>query len=358
MKDQCNSRKHLMVGGCMRFLLVLFLVAGFHVIDSHAKSGKGDACAKTAKLAQKACKNAANEAYAIALSRCENLPQADQKTCEEDARNQKADSLSECKDQLDARRDVCGELGGGTYDPQIAAITFVTPDNTNTYAPLGPRTYTYKSFDSTETIVETDVVRVIDETRVILGKTCRVILDTVYSGDISDINNPDPKLKREDTTDWYAQDGDGNVWYFGEISQQLEQDPNGGDAIVVGMEGSWTAGRDGAKPGYIMLIDPQPGDVYRQEFAPSEAEDMGRVIGTETLSDLKKTYPILVGRLPSDIADDAVILHTQDFSALEPGSVLEGQYEDKYYAPGVGVILTIANDGTGIQEVLVEITTQ
>jgi hypothetical protein len=47
-------------------------------------------------------------------------------------------------------------------------------------------------------------------------------------------------------------------------------------------------------------------------------------------------------------------LHTQDFSALEPGSILEGQFEDKYYAPGVGLVLVVAPDGT--KEVLVSIT--
>ena len=34
-------------------------------------------------------------------------------------------------------------------------------------------------------------------------------------------------------------------------------------------------------------------------------------------------------------------LHTQDFSALEPGVV-----EDKYYALCVGLVLVVAEDGT------------
>jgi hypothetical protein len=106
-----------------------------------------------------------------------------------------------------------------------------------------------------------------------------------------------------------------------------------------------------------MLAEPKKGDVYRQEFALSEAEDLARVIGTVTLGDLTKKYSVLE-KLPDceELHDPkTVLLHTQDFSALEPGSVLENQYEDKYYAPDVGLILTIANDGTQTQEVLLEI---
>jgi hypothetical protein len=153
----------------------------------------------------------------------------------------------------------------------------------------------------------------------------------------------------EDTIDWYALDKKGTIWYFGEIAQQFE------DGILVSIDGSWRADKEGARPGQIMLAHPQEGNVYRQEFALSEAEDLARVIGKVKLSVLKKTYPVL-NKLPHSVNHaDPELLHTQDFSALEPASVLENQYEDKYYAPGVGLILTIANDGTQTQEVLVEI---
>jgi hypothetical protein len=65
--------------------------------------------------------------------------------------------------------------------------------------------------------------QVTGETRQILGVTCRVVRDTVTDtgGNVT-----------EDTTDWYAQAKDGNVWYFGEIAQQFE----GG--ILVAIDGS------------------------------------------------------------------------------------------------------------------------
>ncbi|MGZ6202051.1 MAG: hypothetical protein ACXWM6_11075 [Thermodesulfobacteriota bacterium] len=96
-----------------------------------------------------------------------------------------------------------------------------------------------------------------------------------------------------------------------------------------------------------MLATPKVGDVYRQEFALGDAEDMARVVEIGLT-----TIPLPPGvNLPSGVTGP--FLHAQDFSALEPGSVLEGQYEDKYYAPGVDLVLTVPQDGTGIKEVLV-----
>jgi hypothetical protein len=62
----------------------------------------------------------------------------------------------------------------------------------------------------------------------------------------------------EDTLDWYAQDDQGSVWYLGEFSTEF---PSGDHT------GSWTAGVDGAQPGYIMEAAPQVGDNYCQENA-------------------------------------------------------------------------------------------
>jgi hypothetical protein len=48
-------------------------------------------------------------------------------------------------------------------------------------------------------------------TKVILGVTCVEVLDTVtLNGELT-----------ERTLDWFAQDKDGNVWYFGENSEEL-----------------------------------------------------------------------------------------------------------------------------------------
>ena len=77
----------------------------------------------------------------------------------------------------------------------------------------------------------------------------------------------------ERTLDYYAQDKDGNVWYLGEDSFELQH------GRFVKASDSWRSGVDGAKPGIIMPADPQPGDRYRQEYyPPGEALDEATVI--------------------------------------------------------------------------------
>src|SRR6187397_2557853 len=56
------------------------------------------------------------------------------------------------------------------------------------------------------------VVEVLDETKDILGIATTVVHDQVtLDGEIV-----------EDTTDWYAQDADGNLWYMGEDTAEYE----------------------------------------------------------------------------------------------------------------------------------------
>ena len=136
---------------------------------------------------------------------------------------------------------------------------------------------------------------------------------------------------KEDTKDWYAQDVDGNVWYFGEISQTFE------DGELAGIEGSWTAGVDGAKPGIVMKAAPAVGDVYRQEFSLGTAEDIAEILsltGSTTVPGASCQGNCLV---------------TKDFSPLDAGV-----FERKYYAPGIGSILEV-NPKTGDRVKLVKI---
>ena len=72
----------------------------------------------------------------------------------------------------------------------------------------------------------------------------------------------------EETYDWYAQDKEGNVWYFGEDSKEYE------NGEVISTHGSWEAGIDGAEAGIIMKANPATGERYRQEYYKGIAEDM------------------------------------------------------------------------------------
>lgn len=79
-----------------------------------------------------------------------------------------------------------------------------------------------------------DVFRVTRRTKTIAGIRATVIDDRVYTG---------ARLE-ERTTDWYAQDRAGNVWYLGEQTATLDS-----AGRVKSREGSWRTGVRGARPG-------------------------------------------------------------------------------------------------------------
>ena len=140
-------------------------------------------------------------------------------------------------------------------------------------------------------------------------------------------------MPTEDTDDFYAQATDGAVWYFGEAAKQLE------NGEIVGVEGSFRGGVDSAKPGIIMEAHPAVGDVYRQEFALGDAEDAAEVLsvtGTESVPGASCTSSCVV---------------THDFSPLEPDA-----NEQKFYAPGVGIMLEIDFETGGTRLELISMT--
>jgi hypothetical protein len=283
--------------------------------DNGDKNGSGDKkstgpspCGQTSRAALQACRAGARGDYWLAIGNCENLADpAEKKACKREALSALKDALSECKDQFDARQEVCQALGGEAYDPVIDPANFVAVID-NPLNPLIPGT-TFIYEGPGDTGFEHDEVTVTDKTREILGVTCVEVHDVV---------TVDGELE-EDTLDWFAQDKDGNVWYFGENTRSFA------DGLVVSIEGSFIAGEDGAKPGIIMEAHPQVGDVYRQEFLLGEAEDLGEVL------DLNAT--VTVPAFPDPLAG---CLETRDFSPLEPGAD-----EHKFYAPGKGNVLTI-----------------
>ena len=144
----------------------------------------------------------------------------------------------------------------GAYAPSIDPADFTTKVD-NKYFPLKPgTTFVYRG--KTEDATEGDTVAVTSDTRNIMGVECVVVDDRVTE---------DGELT-EKTYDWYAQDNEGNVWYFGEDSKEYE------NGKVKSTEGSWEAGKDGAEPGIIMPANPNVGETYRQEYYKGEAENM------------------------------------------------------------------------------------
>ncbi|MCC6695939.1 MAG: hypothetical protein IT365_09960 [Candidatus Hydrogenedentes bacterium] len=212
------------------------------------------------------------------------------------------------------------DCGLQAYNPDIDPEDFVDAID-NPYFPLVPgTTYLYES--ETEEGTEQVEVTVTDAKVEILGVECTVVRDTVtLEGEVV-----------EDTYDWYAQDVDGNVWYFGEASMEFE------DGMVRSTFGSWEAGVHCAKPGIVMKADPRVGQTYRQEYYACVAEDKATVIA------LGESYTV-----PYESYEDC--LRTEEFTPLDPDAV-----EQKVYAPGVGFIFALA-DGERTEE-LVSITTK
>ena len=198
-----------------------------------------------------------------------------------------------------------------------------TAGSDNRYFPLEPRRqWIFKETDEAGASLKV-VVTVTTETRQIAnGVVARVVRDTVTE---------DGQLI-EDTFDWYAQDGEGNVWYLGEQTAEFE------NGELTTREGSFEAGVDGALPGIIMPAEPQVGISYRQEYYKGEAEDNGAVLALDQQADVAQGH-----------FEDALL--TADTITIEPDVL-----EYKLYAPGVGLVLTLGISGGGGREELVATT--
>jgi hypothetical protein len=207
--------------------------------------------------------------------------------------------------------------GGGTatlsgYHPVIDPATFGSVID-NPYFPLAPgTTYVYEGVR--DGAPQRDVFVVTGETRVIMGVTTVVVRDTatrIADGTVI-----------ERTDDWFAQDRRGNVWYMGEGTKLFDA-----KGRVTSTEGSWEGGVDGALPGIVMPAIPQAPSTYRQEFYVGHAQD------TAWLVDLAQSVTVPAGTYPG-------ALETLEWSPLEPNVI-----EKKYYASGVGLVLSTSAAG-------------
>jgi len=309
-----------------RLLRFLSAVAIFCVIGSMTPAQGGQAagsCTRTAGALLMACQHEVEDDFWVAKAICENIsdPAAREK-CRQETEVAREEARMLCGQQYDARLKLCQSVGEGPYDPMIDPAMFVDPAEIGKSVPPNPyfpllrgRTWIYQK--GTETIT----VTVTDETREILGVTTAVIHDIVE----------DNGETVEDTKDWYGQDIEGNVWYFGEIVFNYE------DGEVANVEGSFTAGTDGAKAGIIMKAAPAIEEVYRQEFSVGNAEDAAEVISLTGSASV-----------PAALCDGDCLV-TRDFAPIEPGA-----FSNKYYKPGIGSILEVSSE-TGDRVELIEV---
>jgi len=215
-------------------------------------------------------------------------------------------------------------LAASDQDPSVQDPSSPKTDGwvsglSNPYLAFEPgRIFNYQA--ETDEGIETTVTEVTRNTKTIMGVVTTVVHDQGFlNGSLI-----------EDTFDWYAQDTDGNVWYFGEDSKQIDH------GVVIGTEGSWEAGVNGAQPGIVMPASPKNGMSYQQEFAAGVAEDMARV------RSLSESVVVPYGSFSG-------CLETLEWSPLD-----KGVREFKFYAPGVGLVLTIEDKGN-IRDELISI---
>ena len=318
---------HLRHTKSTRFLSSATLAAGVTIllstpVDAQEAADRTNFCRQTAQAVLTSCRAAAESDYWVVLGKCDNLSEPGaRQNCRNQAQADLNDARQSCAQQNDVRLDACDRFGPTPYDPVIDPSNFVTRVD-NPYFPLTPGT-TFIYEGQTEQGFEHDEFAVTHHTRTILGVRCIEVHDSVTT---------DGELT-EDTLDWFAQDREGNVWYFGENTHELE------DGLITTIEGTFMAGVNGDKPGIIMKAHPDVGDFYRQEFSLNNAEDFA-----ETRS-LTQTVRVPAGTFHN-------CLKSKETTPLEPDLL-----EYKYYAPGVGNVLTV-DARTGDREELVRIQQQ
>jgi hypothetical protein len=305
---------------------VTFAIAVIHGADATAR-GATNACRATAQAAGGSCRAEARADRLNAEGVCANLlDPAAVKPCKSQAATDSKSTLQDCREQDTLRKDACAKLGPAPYVPVIDPANFTnstTIDNPYYPLPLG-KTFVYEGTVTEEPAGFEHVDFIVTHvTRVIQGVTCVEVHDKRF------LNG---KLL-EDTRDWFAQDNSGNVWYFGENTTLVDE-----RGLPVDLAGTWTGGVDGAQPGIIMEAHPAVGDFYRQEFLLGEAEDVAEVTSfTETVA-----VPYPPGSFPS-------ALKITESAPIAPGDV-----SPKYYALGVGNLLTVEPNGDRSELIRIE----
>jgi hypothetical protein len=150
-----------------------------------------------------------------------------------------------------------------------------------------------------------DVMTVTRKTKSIAGIRAAVVNDRLFlTGQLA-----------ERTTDWYAQDKRGTVWYLGEKTAELNA-----KGKVTSTEGSFLNGRDGAKGGIFMPAHPAVGQLFQQEAFKGQAEDRFRILD-------------MAASISTPAVSSKNAMLTEETTPLEPGVV-----DHKYYVQGIGTV--------------------
>jgi hypothetical protein len=150
-----------------------------------------------------------------------------------------------------------------------------------------------------------DTFTVTGRTKVIEGVTTHVVRDVLT------VNGKPIEV----TSDWYAQDKQGNVWYFGENTKEFNA-----AGKVTSTSGTWRAGVKGARPGIYMPAHPMVGMGGYQEYWKGQALDHYRILS------LSASVKVPYGSFTK-------AMKTRETTVLEPGVV-----DRKFYVRGIGQV--------------------
>jgi hypothetical protein len=195
------------------------------------------------------------------------------------------------------------------YHPKIDPAKFTTKI-TNPWMPL-PVGTTHRYSGVRDGAPTRHVMTVTRRTRTVMGVRCVVVSDVVMQN----------QSLVEKTTDWYAQDAAGNVWYFGENTAEYQ------NGVVTSTAGTWEAGVDRALPGIVMPAKPRIGLTFQQEYRPGVALDRATVVGLNG-----------VAHTPGGTFRHLLV--TFDKNPLDPS-----KKEHKYFARGIGFVYAVLKGG-------------
>lgn len=317
--------------------IILALGMSSFTTFASAEGGQPTPCERTASKMKSACKIDAREELQIQLANCANLELgSDRAACQMAAREAAEDAPEACRAQFEARRAVCTALGEFRYAPDPLldpANYFVDPnDIPSTVAPnplLSLQAGLVNVLRGGEDGEEVVVIVNTDETREINGVNCRVVAEAaVIETEETDEDSGRLEIEyvpKEVTFDFFAQNHKGDVVYCGENTVEYDE-----DGYPVSTDGTFIAGIENAKSGYLARFAPQVGEGHRQEFALDEAED---VVFYESLA-----------ASPDDAYGGEVegfeclggCTETRDLTPIEPDAK-----ELKYYLPGTGFVLAL-----------------
>jgi hypothetical protein len=205
---------------------------------------------------------------------------------------------------LGAATSAEGTVGKGAPGPKASHFGHRSNLITNSWFPLA-RGSVYVYDGQKDGKQARDVMTVTRKVKVITGIRAATVADRLFlNGRLA-----------ERTTDWYAQDKHGTVWYLGEATAELNA-----KGKVTNTEGSFLSGRDGAKGGIFMPAHPRVGQSFQQESFKGQAEDRFRILDLATSI-----------TTPAVSSQDAML--TEEKTPLEPGVV-----DHKYYVQGIGTV--------------------